>query len=79
MEVFEDLLDDPLLKVFDAAVPAFEEVTFLGAFVCERALPAADFAVLLAPLLFRTFEAADAALLLVTSLLATGIFLDLIT
>jgi len=54
-------------------------VTFLGAFVCESALPAADFTDLLAPLRFRTFEAADAALLLVTSLLAIGIILDLIT
>jgi len=52
----------------DAAVADFEEVVFLGADLCERADPAADLADLLVLLLRRTFDAADAAVLLVIPL-----------
>ena len=56
-----------LLNVFDAAVAALADVTFAGAFLCESADPAADFAALLAFGFLSTLDAADAALLLVTS------------
>jgi hypothetical protein len=50
------------LKTFDAAVAAFDEVTFDGALVCDSALPAAvfDFGAVLE--LVKVFDALEAAL-----------------
>ena len=57
-------------SIFDAALPAFVRVSLLGERVCDSADPAADFAALLEFLLRNMREAAVAARLLVTSLLA---------
>lgn len=65
-------MPDLLLRnVFEAADAAFDEVTLDGAFLWDKADPAADFADLLVFLLLKTFEAALAARLLVTSVLRT--------
>jgi len=61
------LLELLLRSVFDAADAAREEVTFAGALRWDKADPAADFAVLLVLLFLSTFDAAEAALLPVTS------------
>ena len=58
-----------LRRVFEAAVAALVEVTLPGAFLCESADPAADFDALLALGFLSTLEAAEAAFLLVTSVL----------
>jgi hypothetical protein len=60
--LFESLLVLPSLKVFDAAVAAFDDVTFAGALVCDSALPAAvfDFEAVLE--LVNVFDALEAAL-----------------
>jgi hypothetical protein len=63
---FDALLDRPSRRTFDAAEAAFDEVVFLGAFVCERALAAADLDFLLVDLLRRTDDAFFATDLLVT-------------
>lgn len=68
------MLDVFVLNVFDAAVPAFVLVSLDGAFVWDKAEPAADFAVLLELLLRKTFDAAVAAFLLVTSFFAMIIY-----
>lgn len=67
----EPLLVLPFSNVFEAAVAAFPEVTLTGAFRWDSAEPAADFDVLLVDLFLRTFDAAVAARLLVTSLFFT--------
>ena len=54
------------LKTADAALAAFLDVTFWGAFVCERALPAAVFDFFPVDLLLSVPEAFFAALGLVT-------------
>jgi hypothetical protein len=56
----------PSLKTLEAAVAALAEVTFSGALVWDRALPAAvfDFGAVL--LLVSVFDALEAALVLVT-------------
>jgi hypothetical protein len=77
-EVFELLLALPLRNVFEAAVPALEDVTLLGALVCDSAEPAADLAALLELLLRNTFDAADAARLLVTSRFGIIFYLKLL-
>ena len=77
-DVLELLLDLPLRNVFDAAVPALEEVTFFGDLVWDSAEPAADLAALLELLLRSTFDAADAARLLVTSLFGIVFYLELL-
>jgi hypothetical protein len=74
-DVFADLLELGCVSTLDAAVAAFELVTFSGALVWLKADPAADFAALLDPSLLKTLDAADAALLLVTSFFAMGIYL----
>ncbi len=74
-EVFAALLPPLPRSVLDAAVPALDEVFFRGDLVCDSADPAADFADLLADLLLRTFDAAVAARLLVTSRLAIFVLL----
>jgi len=63
-----DLLDPVLLSAFDAAVAAPVDV-ILAVLLCASAEPAADFADLLDPLSSKTFEADEAARLLVTSCL----------
>lgn len=72
---FADLLEPLLLKVFDAADAALDDVTFAGDWVWDNAEPAADFAFLLELGLFSTFDAAEAAFLLVVSLPFNMIFL----
>jgi len=66
------------LSISDAAVPTLLEVIFLGALVCERAIPAAVFDALLVLLLLRTLEAAEAAILLITSLFSIVRLLELL-
>jgi len=58
----------PSRSTFDAAFAAALEVVFVGAFVCERALPAAFFEVEPVDLLVRVLEALEAALFPVTFL-----------
>lgn len=58
---FELALVRPSRSTLDAALAAVEEVTFLGALVCESALPPAVLEVLLVLLLAIVFDAADAA------------------
>ena len=62
------MLELGLRNVFDAADAALLEVTLGGAFLCDKADPAADLADLLELGLRNVFDAADAARLLVTSL-----------
>ncbi|RWX49518.1 hypothetical protein VU00_12422 [Candidatus Electrothrix marina] len=69
------MLDVFDLKVFDAAVPAFVVVNLEGAFLWDKAEPAADLAALLAVLLLNTLDAAVAVFLLVTSFFAMLLFL----
>lgn len=70
---FDVLLVRLSRKTFDAALAAFEEVTFFGAFVCDNALPA-DVLDLAPVLLFRiVFDALLAALGLVTLDFAIGL------
>lgn len=65
------MLVRPSLNVFDAAVAAFGDVCFFGAFVWDKALPAADFEAFPVDLLVRVFEALPAVFGLVTFLFAT--------
>ncbi len=58
----------PFRNVLEAADAAFPDVTLEGALRWDSAEPAADFEALLVDLFLRTFDAAVAALLLVTSL-----------
>jgi hypothetical protein len=55
------LLVRPSRKTFDAAFAAFGDVTFV-VFLCDRALPAADFDALPVPPDVSVFDAFDAAL-----------------
>ena len=57
----------------EAAVAALEEVRLFGAFRCDKALPAAVLDLLPVDLLLKVFEAALAALLPVTFLLAIDV------
>ena len=56
----------PSRKVFEAALAAFFDVTFLGAFVCDKALPAADFELFPVEDFFKVFDALLAAFFPVT-------------
>jgi hypothetical protein len=60
----------PSLSTFDAALAAFGEVCFLGAFVWDKALPAADFEAFPVDLLVNVFDAFFAAFGLVIFLFA---------
>ncbi len=55
-----------LLRTDDAELAAFLDVTFFGAFVCDKALPAATFDFLPVDLLLSVVDAFFAALGLVT-------------
>lgn len=74
--VFESLLVRPSRSTFEAAVAAVAEVTFLGAFVCDNALPAAvlDFGAVLA--FVRVFDALEAAFEPVTFVFVINISLQ---
>ena len=63
---FDALLVLPSRKTFDAALAAFFEVTLLGAFVCDKALPAAVLDLRPVDLLLSVFDALLAAFGLVT-------------
>jgi len=60
------LLVLPSLKTFDAALAAFFEVSLLGAFVWDKALPAADLDFRPVDLFRSVFDALLAAFGLVT-------------
>jgi hypothetical protein len=54
-------------RILDAADATFLPVVSFTLFVCVSADAATDFSALVAVLLFKTFDAADETLLLVTS------------
>ena len=55
------MLVRPSRRVFEAAVTARLPVSFFGAFVCDRALLAADLDALPVDLLVKVFDALEAA------------------
>lgn len=67
---FDALLVRPSRRTDEAALAAFFDVTFFGAFVCDSALAEAVFDFELVLLLCRFFEALLATLELVVFLLA---------